>query len=99
MWTLKFKLPDDAKMEDEYPVNIYYKCGDTFTNAENDNEGQLMQAYVFIKGIVQGGINLHCNHDFSNNAHYCRNGCGTESPDYIPCFEAGHTATRLITLL
>ena len=24
------------------------------------------------------------NHDFSDNAEYCRNNCGTENPDYVP---------------
>lgn len=24
------------------------------------------------------------NHDFSKNAEYCRNGCGTKNPDYMP---------------
>ena len=51
MWKIKFKLPDDAKDGDIYPIDVCYTKGSLFTNTKNDQQGKLMQAYFFTQGI------------------------------------------------
>ena len=56
LWTMDFKVPADSKIGDVFPVSIYYEQDDRFTNVKNDEEGQLMEAWVFSNGIEQGAI-------------------------------------------
>ena len=53
--TLQFKLPDNAKSGDVYPIDIAYQSkplmSDLFTNNKDDSDGRLMQAWFFTKGI------------------------------------------------
>ena len=62
LWIFDLQLPSDAKAGDFYPVEIAYKstenAKDLFTNVDQNEEGQLMQAWVFTNGIVQGGIQV-----------------------------------------
>ncbi|MBR4627700.1 MAG: NPXTG-anchored protein [Ruminococcus sp.] len=62
VWTLHFTLPSDVKAGDLYPIGIEYRSSavteDCFTNADDDNDGKLMQAYVFTKGITNGYIKI-----------------------------------------
>ncbi len=62
LWEFQVKLPSDVKEGDEFPVEIVYKptqaVQDMFTNADQDTEGSLMEAYVFTKGIEQGYIRI-----------------------------------------
>ncbi len=55
MWTIQLKVPADAKAGDVYPIDIAYQWdpskGDLFTNNKDDEQGKLMQAYFFTKGI------------------------------------------------
>ena len=55
MWTFTVKVPADAKAGDVFPIDIVYKSSknaeDLFVNTEVDKAGNLMQAYVFTKGI------------------------------------------------
>ena len=57
MFTIDLKVPDDAKNGDVYPIDVAYytagegKAGDLFTNNKDDEQGKLMQAYFFTKGI------------------------------------------------
>jgi hypothetical protein len=62
LWAMDFTVPADAKSGDFYPVEIAYKSSDNakdlFTNCNQDEAGQLMQAWVFTNGIVQGGVQV-----------------------------------------
>jgi hypothetical protein len=57
MWTIDLQVPADAKDGDVYPIDVYYDAAgqggraDLFTNNADDNDGKLMQAYFFTKGI------------------------------------------------
>ena len=55
LWTFKVTVPADAKEGDVFPIDIVYKSNknaeDLFVNTEVDKAGNLMQAYVFTKGI------------------------------------------------
>ncbi len=61
MWTITFILPDDAKNNDVFPIDIAYKenseTADMFSNVTNNRDGQLMSAYTFTKGIYNGNEN------------------------------------------
>ena len=62
LWTFDLQIPADAKAGDVYPVEVAYKstenAKDLFTNVDQNEEGQLMQAWVFTNGIVQGAIKV-----------------------------------------
>lgn len=53
--TIEFKVPENAMPGDVFPFDIAYKSTPNghsmFTNTDNDEEGKLMQAYLFTKGI------------------------------------------------
>ena len=57
MWSIDLQVPADAKAGDVFPIDVYYDAAgeggraDLFTNNADDNEGKLMQAYFFTKGI------------------------------------------------
>lgn len=55
MWTFNVVVPATAKAGDVFPIDIVYKSSknaeDLFVNTEVDKAGELMQAYVFTKGI------------------------------------------------
>ena len=57
MYTIDFIVPVNAKAGDVYPIDVFYEGdtksgrGDIFTNIENDQKGQNMEAYFFKKGI------------------------------------------------
>ena len=62
LWKFQVILPDNLEGGEEFPIQIVY-CStpvatDLFTNVENNEQGQLMQDYVFTKGITQGGIKV-----------------------------------------
>ena len=63
LWTFDLQIPADAKAGDVYPVEVAYKstenAKDLFTNVDQNEEGQLMQAWVFTNGIVQGAIKVN----------------------------------------
>lgn len=59
MFNFDVKLPDDLKKGEKFPINIYYnKDSDLFTNALMDEDGQLMEAWLFTQGIEQGYIEV-----------------------------------------
>ena len=62
LWKFQVELPDDLEGGEEFPIQIVYcstpSATDRFTNRENNEQGQLMQDYVFTKGITQGGIKV-----------------------------------------
>ena len=62
VWQITFQLPADVKGGEVFPVGIEYRTAanteDCFTNALDDENGKLMQAYVFTKGITNGYIKV-----------------------------------------
>jgi hypothetical protein len=62
MWSFTFRLPDDVKEGDVFPVCIEYQqkelTNDLFTNINNDRTGQLMEAWIFTNGIQHGYIKI-----------------------------------------
>ena len=62
LWKFTMILPEDASKGDTYPVQIAYNpkpsAPDLFTNADRDTDGQLMDAWVFTRGIEQGYIKI-----------------------------------------
>ena len=60
MFSFDIQLPEDVDPEGEiFPIEIYYnKNTDLFTNVDADEEGQLMEAWVFRNGIEQGYIEV-----------------------------------------
>ncbi len=58
IWTFQVTLPADVKEGDVFPIDIFYKsvpgAKDLFTNADDDDEGKLMQAYFFTRSINNG---------------------------------------------
>ena len=65
MFAFKVELPGDIKGYEEYPIEIYYnKDTDLFTNELMDEEGKLMEAWIFAQGIEHGYIKVHdTSHD------------------------------------
>lgn len=57
-YTLTFTLPADVAEGDVFPIDVFYKskpdAEDLFTNAKKTDEGMLMQAYLFTRGINNG---------------------------------------------
>lgn len=55
MWNAEMILPDDVKEGDVFGLDIYYIEStvneDLFTNVQKDRTGNLMQAWVFTRGI------------------------------------------------
>ncbi len=63
LWKFQVELPEDIDPAgDNFPIQIEYRSSssgaDMFTNGDRDEQGQLMQAYVFTKGITHGGIKV-----------------------------------------
>ncbi len=62
MYTFKLELPKNIKGGEVFDVSIVYEendiCGDLFTNALDDENGKLMQAWTFTKGIKNGYIKI-----------------------------------------
>ena len=64
MWRFRVKLPEDAKVGDEYPIELYFKrdtvtmTQDVFTNSIDDKTGRLMEAWLFTRGVEQGVIRV-----------------------------------------
>ncbi|MBP7186849.1 MAG: cellulose-binding protein CttA-related protein [Ruminococcus sp.] len=56
MWEINFKLPNNVKGNDVFPIDVVYENnaqgGDLFANSDPDSaSSRLMQAYFFTKGI------------------------------------------------
>ena len=56
MWYIDFRLPDNVRDGDVFPIDVYYDIEQKnmecrFTNARFDDKGKLMQAYFFTQGI------------------------------------------------
>lgn len=60
LWSFDLTIPDDVQAGDVYPIEIalYDSWPSMFTNREDDEEGKLMQAWVFTNGIEQGYIKI-----------------------------------------
>ena len=64
MWRFRVKLPEDAKVGDEYPIELLFKRNvtintqDVFTNCLDDKSGKLMEAWLFTRGVEQGYIRV-----------------------------------------
>ncbi|SHM83347.1 dockerin type I domain-containing protein [Ruminococcus flavefaciens] len=57
MFEFKVKLPEDFVSFEKYPIDIYYnKDTDLFTNELMDEDGKLMEAWIFSQGIIPGYI-------------------------------------------
>ncbi len=72
MWSFPLIIPSDCKSGDIYPIQIQYinteNAKDIFTNSRQDEQGQLMNAWTFTKGIVQGYIKItddEVKHEYS----------------------------------
>lgn len=65
MFYVDFKLPDDARPGDVYPIGIRYENHDVtydlFYNSEQDYEGRLTMAHIFTNGIENGYISVEDN--------------------------------------
>ncbi|MBR3759374.1 MAG: NPXTG-anchored protein [Ruminococcus sp.] len=63
MFSINFRIPDNAKAGDLYPIGIRYQnpgnTMDQFTGLKYDSEAcMLMEAYVFTQGITNGYIKI-----------------------------------------
>ena len=62
LWTMEFRLPENIAVGDEVPIEILYRdidgTGDLFSGKSNDEQSDLMQAWVFTNGIEQGYIRI-----------------------------------------
>ena len=59
MFSFHVELPDDISDEGEkFPIEVYYKKRDRFTNIDVDDDGQLMEAWLFTNGIENGFIEV-----------------------------------------
>lgn len=60
MFSFDLQLPEDLDNKGgKYPIELYYnKDTDLFTNANMDEEGQLMEAWLFTQGIEHGYIEV-----------------------------------------
>lgn len=57
--SITFKVTEEAQPGDFYPVTIDYVKGDIFSSTTVDETTkQLMTAYTFTKGIVNGGVQI-----------------------------------------
>jgi hypothetical protein len=62
VWQIDFRLPENAKPGDLFPIGIEYRTSsiteDCFTNLYGNEEGKLMQAWLFTQGINNGYIKV-----------------------------------------
>lgn len=59
MFSFQVELPEGIKYE-KFPIEIYYnKETDLFTNEAMDEEGKLMEAWIFTQGIEHGYIEVY----------------------------------------
>ena len=62
LWELLLQLPENVKAGDKYPVEIVYSAQgsveDLFSDVFKNDEGMLMQAWVFTHGIEHGYIEI-----------------------------------------
>ena len=62
MWQITFRLPENAKPGDLYPIGIEFRTSaitqDCFADLKGTEEGMLMQAWVFKNGINNGFIKV-----------------------------------------
>lgn len=60
LFSFQVQLPEDINEDGEtFPIEIYYnKDFDRFTNIDVDEDGQLMEAWLFTNGIEQGSISV-----------------------------------------
>ena len=70
LWSLNVMLPDDAEEGDVYPINIIYCSNatseDLFINEEQDEQGKLMQAYAWTRGIYSEKYNYNFEADMDD---------------------------------
>ena len=61
MWSITFKLPDDVKKGDVFPIDIIYKSSsvteDLFLSVDMLRESYIAQAYTFCYGIYNKSFN------------------------------------------
>ncbi|MBR4765844.1 MAG: hypothetical protein IK085_03655 [Clostridia bacterium] len=100
LWKFQVELPEEIDPAgDTFPIEIAYKstpsAQDLFTNGDKDEQGQLMQAYVFTKGIYQGGITVKAvpGNTVSVSANPTNGGTVTGGGTYTPGSTATVTAT------
>ena len=58
LFSFKLKITSDAYISGNYPVEIRYEEGDLFMNESVDEEGKLMQAYLFTNGISNNNSSI-----------------------------------------
>ena len=62
MWSFNFKLPEEVKDGDFFPIEVVYEkreiTDDVFANKSNDLKGKLMEAWLFTHGLQNGGITI-----------------------------------------
>ena len=96
MWSFTFKLPDDIKEGDIFPVCIEYRqkelTNDLFTNINNDRTGQLMEAWIFTNGIQHGFIKIKESDDAT-----AKNETATTSAITMPSTTSRTTTTTTTT--
>ena len=64
MFSFNVKLPDALEKGGKFPIELYYTKGfDLFSNADMDEDGKLMEAWLFTQGIEQGYIEVKPDYD------------------------------------
>ena len=62
MWSIQVKLPDNVSDGDTFPIKLAYEKGkvteDVFIDDPTDKNSQLMQAWIFTKGMEDGYIKI-----------------------------------------
>ena len=77
LWEFLLQVPEDAQVGDKYPIEIEYQsrllADDLFNNEDKDEEGNLMQAWVFTQGIQHGFIHHNFYNDYGRNNNFHHN--------------------------
>lgn len=68
--SIDFDVPASAQFNDQFNINVVYDNSSVFTNAENDKQGRLMQAYLFTQGIENGSVTLLSPSDEQVRTYY-----------------------------
>ena len=91
LWRFQVELPEEIDPAgDTFPIEIAYKTSpsapDMFTNADKNEQGALMQAWVFTYGIKQGEIKVReaAPKTVSASANPAEGGTVTGGGSYTP---------------
>ena len=82
IFSIKFRLPENLKGGEVFPIGLQYYYGDDqFINYEQNHDGMLLMTHMFTKGIENGYIKVAGGVTYTDIYFEANGGTGTMSPD------------------